>query len=50
VINWCAEFHRWKFEIAVVERTDQTKDRVMILLRMEDDVVSHSHLILTSSS
>ena len=39
VINWCEKFHRFGFQIAVAERTEQTADRVVILLRMDDDEV-----------
>ena len=39
VISWCAEFHRRHFVVAMAERTEQTKDRVAILLRMEDSHV-----------
>lgn len=36
VENWCISFHRWHFEVAVAERTEQTKDRIIVLLRMDD--------------
>ena len=36
VENWCISFHKWHFEVAVAERTGQTKDRIIILLRMDD--------------
>lgn len=36
VLSWCAEFHRRHFVVGMAERTEQTKDRVSILLRMED--------------
>jgi hypothetical protein len=39
VVNWCIVFHKWHFEVAVAERTEQTKDRVMVLLKMDDSQI-----------
>lgn len=39
VENWCISFHRWHFEVAIAERTEQTKDRIIILLHMDDSKV-----------
>ncbi len=36
VENWCVSFQRWHFEVAIAERTEQTKDRIIILLHMDD--------------
>ena len=37
VENWCVSFHKWHFEVAIAERTEQTKDRIIVLLRMETE-------------
>ena len=39
VENWCVSFHKWHFEVAIAERTNQTKDRIIVLLRMETEHV-----------
>ena len=39
VENWCISFHRWHFEVAIAERTEQTKDRIIVLLHMEDSTI-----------
>lgn len=48
VEEWCLTFHRWRFEIAIAERTEQTKDRIMVLLRMDDcDIEKFFHEVET---